>query len=207
MHARTEDLTGKIFGHLTVLRFAGSDMLRAFWFVRCACGTEKKIPAAYLKKGTDSCGCMTRKRIAAHRITHGHSKEPIYAVWFSMIARCYRETHEQFKNYGARGISVCEKWTLFEGFFADMGPSYKPGLSLDRKDNNGNYEKDNCRWVTIKAQLRNKRTTRYIDTPWGRISVGEAAEKSGIKYSTLMYRLDHGISEDKLFIPQNLKTI
>ena len=134
--------------------------------------------------------------------THGFAKHPAYWVWRSMIDRCRLSSHHAYHNYGARGISVTPRWHgSFLAFWLDMGPTYRPGLSLERIDNDAGYGPENCRWATPKEQSRNTRRSRFVRTPWGRITVVEASERSGIAVTTLLYRLDRGWPESRLFIP------
>jgi hypothetical protein len=118
----------------------------------CECGTEKDVKHDHLVNGkTSSCGCSWT--------THGMSKSNEYRVWDSMIGRCHRVTHHAFKDYGARGIFVCDEWRTFEGFYADMGAQPK-GMTLERLDNSQGYSKGNCVWASVTEQARNRRTTK-----------------------------------------------
>jgi hypothetical protein len=123
-------------------------------FVRCNCGVEKKVQLSKLTRAkypTRSCGCENPSRR-----THGLSRTPEYTAWLMMQRRCSDASYESYYNYGGRGISVCERWTSsFENFLEDMGLRPGPNYSLDRKDNNGNYEPSNCRWATELEQAHN----------------------------------------------------
>jgi len=132
---------------------------------------------------------------------HGLSKHPMHAVWSSMLARCYRQSHYAFKDYGARGIDVCADWGDFETFFRDMRPTYKKGLTLERKDNTLGYGKENCEWASWKVQARNRRNNRYVDTPIGLMLLSEAAEYSSLLAATIKYRADVGWPAARLFDP------
>ena len=201
MHHRAKDLSGQTFGYLMALRYHGGNGKKSLWLFRCACGAEVVRVAGEVKRGkTKSCGCY-RDRVQRERATtHGMSRAPQYAVWRSMLARCGNPKHPAWGNYGGRGITVCERWSSFEQFWADMGPTYQRGLDIDRRDNDGGYNASNCRWVTRKINSRNKRRSSRIDTPWGAMTVSEAAERSGIGRSTLWYRIDQGVPRDLLFV-------
>jgi len=202
MHHRAKDITGERLFYLTAISYAGSDGKKSIWNIRCDCGKLFTMPASEWRKGKQkSCGCMTKRLISLANSTHGMSRTPIFNVWHSMKERCECPTAQAWHNYGGRGIRVCKEWSeSFEAFYRDMGPTYRPGLTLDRIDVNGDYEPDNCRWITAKEQCRNKRCNRYIDTPWGRITIAEASERSGIGVTTLCYRLSRGVEGDLLFV-------
>lgn len=204
MHHRARDIAGLRVGYLTALRYSRSDGKKSIWIVACDCGREIEMPASELgkkmKRGVRaSCGCKKTQTLSEKHTTHGMSKHKAFAVWRSMIDRCSLPTHQAWHNYGGRGITVCERWRKsFRAFWEDMGPTYQKGLTLDREDNEENYEPNNCRWVTPKTQGRNTRLNRIIDTPWGRITVAEAAERSRLNYSTILYRIDNGVTDHKL---------
>lgn len=130
---------------------------------------------------------------------HGLSHHPIYAVHDSMMARCYRPKCASYKRYGGRGISVCKRWHDRERFFKDMLPTWSKGLILDRINVDGNYTPKNVRWATVEQSSLNKKETRFMDTPWGRMTVKEASRKSGIGYNTLLYRLSCGAPQSEMF--------
>ena len=125
-------------------------------------------------------------------VTHGMTNTPIYNSWRGMIERCTNPRHKAWHNYGGRGITVCEAWRVFDGFHADMGPSWQLGLTIDRLDNDGDYEPGNCAWRTYKQQRLNSRRINVIDTPWGRMTLGEAAYRSGLHRTTIHSRLKAG---------------
>ncbi len=128
------------------------------------------------------------------------SKHPAYAVWRSMLDRCRLPQHQAYANYGGRGIKVCARWQAsFENFWQDMGPTYRSGLTLERKNNARGYSPKNCMWATRTAQARNKRGNRMIDTPKGKMLLSEASELSGIGTTTLLYRVAHRWPANRLF--------
>lgn len=166
---------GKVFGRLTVVIRAGTyrspkGRTTPLWLCSCSCGESTTLQTSAIRSGgTRSCGCLSRevhseslRRTAQEQATHGHARgnktTAIYKCWRSMIDRCENPNLRAFKWYGARGIKVCERWrNSFTTFLADMGERPAPHLSLDRIDNNGNYEPGNCRWATWKQQMNNKR--------------------------------------------------
>jgi hypothetical protein len=122
--------------------------------------------------------------IACSKKTHGMTGHPIYKAWDSMKERCLNTNSKKYKDYGGRGITINKEWLNFDVFYADVCSSWKPGLTLDRKDNNGNYNKDNFRWATHLEQNRNRRNTPYVILNGGLISLAEAAERCGLSYGT-----------------------
>lgn len=153
------DILGKSFGYLTVVAFSHMKSYGiSCWKCRCRCGvTLTATRLSLVTKHRTSCGCA---RGIYHR-THGLSKAAVYNAWHTMLQRCYNSKHPAFHNWGGRGITVCERWKKFEGFFADMGKP-QPGMSLERIDNGGNYEPGNCRWATQKEQTCNTRRNRLV---------------------------------------------
>jgi hypothetical protein len=161
------DLTGKRFGRLVVLALhpERSRLGLARWVCRCDCGSERIVCGTSLRSGaTKSCRCLLKEMLAKRVTKHGHTKHGLrsraYKCWEGMKNRCFSPRARAYPWYGGRGITVCERWLIFENFYADMGDP-PPGLSLDRINNNGNYEPGNCRWATAAEQLANRRPRRH----------------------------------------------
>lgn len=197
-------MLGKKFGRWTVIESAGrrGKDNRPFWKCRCDCGTEREVDSHNLGHGSKSCGCLQKERAAQAQTIHGLEGHPVHKAWWRMKMRCENPKNKDFKHYGGRGIKICERWRDPKSFYEDMLPSWRVGLSLDRINVNGNYEPNNCAWVTQKQQTRNKRTNVMLDTPWGRICATDAAERIGISPSAFYERLRRTWDGDRLFLPK-----
>ena len=192
---------GEKYNNLTAIGFNYRDKKgRQCWLFRCDCGNKKVIDVSAVKSGhTKSCGCLHKEKASIQgkkNKTHGMIKTKEYKVWDSIKQRCLNKNHKAYKNYGGRGIKVCKSWLKFENFFKDMGKRPK-GLTIDRIDNNGNYEPKNCRWATMKEQSNNTRNNIFISINGVQTSFNELAGIFGIKYTTLRYRLSVGWSLEK----------
>jgi len=170
MNLAYKNMTGKTFTCLCVEYRVANKGERIRWHCVCDCGAVLDVDGASLRRGQESCGCLARERAAeSMRKTmtkHGHTRSargdadsPTYQTWNAMRNRCYNSKWHAFKDYGGRGIAICDRWRGehgFENFLADMGERPQ-GKTLDRKDVNGNYEKDNCKWSTAIEQRNNRR--------------------------------------------------
>lgn len=160
---RANDLTGKRFGRLVALGPIRIDWKRSVvWRCRCDCGTEVSVSTRGLRPDrTRSCGCLTVESTIRRNTKHGMSHTSIHNTWKKLINRCTCPTNDSYKNYGARGISVCEAWRQsFDNFhfYVAQLPHYgEKGYSIDRVNNDGNYEPGNMRWATRSEQSRNRR--------------------------------------------------
>lgn len=190
--ARAVDITGQTFGRLTVVAFdrfyyTPNGTKRAVWLCRCECGKEISVNGCSLKSGnTKGCGCVPSGR------RHGFNSHPLRHIWNGIMRRCHNPLDKDYENYGGRGIFVCQRWHDFINFAEDMSPRPSLEYSVGRLDNDGPYDPENCRWETVVQQGRNKRSSRFVTVGNDSATVSEWAERTGIKYSTLLRRLDKG---------------
>ena len=188
-------LAGKTFGRWTVLRRGeGPIRLGAHWVCRCECGSEKTVRGNTLTVGKSrSCGCLNadvqRAKCVTRNRTHGLSKTRTYDTWANMVQRCTNPKASGWLKYGARGIRVCERWTAFENFYADMGEC-PAGLTLDRKDSLGHYEPGNCRWVTQAIQQNNRGNNRRLTFGGKTMTLMEWSRETGLPREVIAKRLD-----------------
>lgn len=183
------DLTGQVFGRLTVVQEAGIDTRgEKLWMCECECGNVVNVLSSNLRTGhTKSCGCRrSDKGVGNYR--HGMFGTPLYKIWANMIQRCNNPDSTYYHRYGARGISVCDRWLKFENFYADMGENPK-GFCLERINNDGDYCPENCEWVSPKEQARNRETSVDITYNGKTQCVAAWEEELGFKHGTLWMRL------------------
>lgn len=188
---------GEKYGRLLVVERAPNAVnpkdTNARWLCKCDCGRSSIAYGGDLKRGkVVSCGCWNDEK----RTTHGMSRTHINSVWRSMLDRCQNPNNVAYRNYGGRGIAVCERWKEFKNFFADMGDRPK-GYQIDRINNDGNYEPGNCRWATPRQQQNNKRGTRILEFNGKSQSIGDWSLETGIKWQTLRGRLRNGWSIER----------
>jgi len=186
------DLTGVIFGQLKVISRAENAGRRPRWFCLCSCGNEKVVLGENLRMGyTKSCGCSHKEKSSKANSTHKKTGTVEYTAWINMLSRCYNRNKKDFKNYGGRGIEVCDRWKQFENFYADMGDRPE-NTSLDRIAVNGNYEPSNCRWATNLQQARNTRSNRLIEFDGRLAPLSEHCANAGLDYRSVHQRLKRG---------------
>jgi hypothetical protein len=197
------DLTGQRFGRFIVLYredfVKKSGKKETAYICKCDCGKTKKVAAYNLKNGhTQSCGCQSFENRIKARTTHHKTSTRIYRIWRGMKTRCENSNDYHYEFYGKRGIKVCNEWGKFESFYDwAMANGYTEALTLERIDNNGNYEPQNCRWATVKEQCNNRRTSRFITHNNVSHTLAEWAKITNMQPGTLAYRLNSGWSINK----------
>jgi len=204
------DLTGHKYGRLTVLEYQGKRETGGHrWLCKCECGNTKITYGGSLRNGTtQSCGCYQKQRVretlGKHLATINGVPTKDYRIWVNMKSRCLIKSSSYYCDYGGRGITVCDRWkNSFSDFMEDMGPRPSSGHTLDRIDNNGNYEPSNCRWATRREQSNNTRRNRIVEYNGESLSIAEWARKLSLTYPTVYLRLKRGWSiERTLTTPQ-----
>ena len=188
---RFKDITGQKFGRLTAIKYLhNTEANKAVWLCKCDCGNFVEVVGSNLRSGmTNSCGCYKKDM---HPIEHGMSNTRIHKTWQNMKTRCYNKNYIQYKDYGGRGVKVCDEWrNSFKAFYAwAMSHGYEDTLTIDRIDNNGNYTPYNCRWVTTKQQNRNTRKTRKYAINGVTKCLKDWCRFYNIRYSTVLDRLN-----------------
>lgn len=190
--------SGDQFGDWTVIKRVANYKRERAYLCRCKCGKEKVVPSQKLrtKNECNMCRECWKKENYKHGDTIGNSKTPIYAAWDNMLRRCENTNHPQYRLYGGRGISVCKEWHNYEIFKEwCLENGWRKGLSLDRINNDGNYEPSNCRWTTQKVQVRNSRTAK-VETIDGETKTrGEWLKAYNVSYPFVRDRIKkYGVS-------------
>ena len=171
----------------------------AAWLCTCDCGREVVVRSRDLVSDRQrSCGCLRRELIRQRNTIHGCARRGAqtreYLSWLGARGRCYQKKDSEYRNYGARGIRVCDRWRdNFAAFLEDMGPR-PAGRSLDRIDVNGNYEPTNCRWATAAEQMNNRRSSRYVEVDGEKLTVAQASRRLGVPAHKIYDRLSKGLS-------------
>lgn len=201
---RLIDLTGKKCGRLTVIRRCpiNTKQNKPQWECLCECGNTVIVSASSLRSGnTKSCGCYKRDIDRLVNTTHGESKTKLYHIWSSIKDRCYNVHAKSYKDYGERGITMCDEWLNSYESFRDWAieHGYEDGLSIERVDVNSNYCPANCTWIPLSKQCDNKRTTIYITIGDETKPLKKWCDTYDVKYSTALYRYHKGYSINEIF--------
>jgi hypothetical protein len=194
-NTEVKDIRGRRFGRLLVQEFAGINSAGlAAWNCLCDCGKTKILPGAYLTGGrTKSCGCYRQDKARADHTTHGmtHTKE--FTIWSGIRERTLNPNYHHFADYGGRGILMCPEWlNSFETFLSDMGDRPSANHSIDRRDNDKGYYKENCRWATGKEQSRNRRDNHLVTYKGETLPLSAWTERLGFRKMTLRNRIVSG---------------
>lgn len=196
---RPLDLTGQKFNRLTALRQEGRSGKHMLWACSCDCGSGivKHVRASELVAGAvRSCGCivkeLARENVRTKLTTHGKASSRVYRIWLGVKNRCLRKSYKQYNDYGGRGIKIVDRWMDFEAFYADMGDPPSDDHSIERRDNDGNYEPGNCYWATRTQQGANKRTSHLIEYDGRTQTITQWSRELGIPPTTISNRLRRG---------------
>lgn len=199
INSKVADMIGKPFGRLTVVRPHHRSPKYVWYFeCLCACGNRTIVKGGHLRDGlTESCGCKKAEMTSERSRTHGMKDTREYHSWCHMRGRCLNPSNLKYPDYGGRGITICQRWLdSFENFYADMGPC-PDGFTLDRRDNDGNYEPGNCQWASPADQSRNKRNNIWLTLGDRTLCLSDWAREIGIGAQKLKKRLQSGWSIEK----------
>lgn len=208
------NISGCRFGKLIVMKRAQNTKDgKTQWLCQCDCGNSKIIRKSDLITGkTKSCGCLRKeitKNLGFNNKTHGKTNTRIYRIWQAMKSRCYYKKNIQYQNYGERGIKICDEWLDKGNGFINfynwaINNGYKDNLTIDRRNVNGNYEPNNCRWTSMKTQENNRRNNHKINYDNKNYTVSQLSKKINIPKATLLWRINNGWNENELKIPVDL---
>ena len=195
--AKLKDLTGQKFGRLTVISYYGVIKNHYYWNCICDCGKKCIVASTNLKsKRLESCGCLNKESVSIRKTKHKKSNTKLYKIWHNMKLRCYNVKNLNYKNYGGRNITICNEWQKFENFYNwSITNGYNDNLSIDRINVNGNYEPNNCRWITIKEQQNNRRNNHLLTFNGKTQTVAQWSKELNI--SNLRMRLKRGWSIER----------
>lgn len=207
-----KDLTGQVFGKLTVIERAEDyvsprGQRKTQWLCECSCAEHNKVVVSgnHLRSGrSTSCGCFSKEYTTTRNTTHGDTKTRLYNIWSGMKKRCYNVNDPKYNNYGGRGIIICDEWkddfVKFKSWAFDNG--YQDGLTIDRINNDGNYEPSNCKWSNFVEQNNNRRSNKNITFNGETHNLKQWCNKLSLPYSPIQLRLARGWTiEDAFTIP------
>lgn len=182
------DMSGQKYGYLTALSISHrNEREEIFWNCQCQCGSLVVIKGSLMRQGqTKSCGCYRKEVTSMNKKTHGMRSTRLYNVWNHMKRRCTEKNTKEYKNYGGRGITVCDEWENPQNFFEwAIANGYKDNLTIERINVNGNYRPDNCEFIPKSLQSKNRRYNLMIDTGGAEVCAAEAARMAGVSRKTV----------------------
>jgi len=190
---------GERYGRLVVIEESERKRGRRHFLCQCDCGKKSIVEMSKLKNGhTKSCGCYALESVKKRSVTHGCFGQPLYGVWNSMKQRCFNKNVSSYSGYGGRGITVCGEWIEFEPFQKwAINNGYETKLTLDRIDNDGNYEPSNCRWVAHRIQANNRSSNHFLTYNKKTMTIAEWSREVGINQLALAKRLKRGWSIER----------
>lgn len=190
-----KDLTGMVFGRLTVVRYAGhGNCNKTQWECKCSCGNTTIVKSNLLLLGkTKSCGCLALETKSIIHKKHGLRHTPLYSTWLNIKDRCFNPNNDHYKNYGARGIVMCDEWRYDFKKFYDwaIANGYKKHLSIERINVNDGYNPENCKWIPLAEQAKNKTNSIWIHDGETKLSPSEVAQNLGMAVSSIYLRIRH----------------
>lgn len=195
---RLYDLKDKEFNFLKVIEKCENSIgNQIYWKCKCICGKEINVTTRNLRSGkVKSCGCTKSTALSDKKKTHGMTNTRIFRIWSGMKFRCYIPSSSGYENYGGRGITICPEWLGehgFENFYNwSMKNGFRAGLTIDRINNDGNYEPPNCRWTDKINQCNNRRSNRFLTARGETHTVAEWSRITGLKSATIIQRLNRG---------------
>ena len=200
-----KDISGIKFNRLTAIKYEYTRNKKVYWLCKCECGKEKVVAYTSLKRGnTKSCGCLKHERAVSFysqlNRKHGMKDTKIYKQWLGMKARCYSKYTSGYKNYGGRGIQVCEEWkSSFLNFYNwAINNGYSNGLTIERVNLNGNYEPRNCKWITNEEQQNNKRNNKYLEFNGEKHTYSEWSRLLNIPKGTIIDRVRRNFTVEQI---------
>lgn len=191
---------GDKFGRLTIIKEIDGTRYSRRILCKCDCGKNKVVDLTALISGnTQSCGCLKKELVRAKNLTHGLSGSKLHHIWTSMKQRCFNPNDQSYFNYGARGIRVSQEWLDFQEFYKwAMSNGYREGLTIERTDNDGNYEPSNCKIIPFSEQSKNRRSNHWIEFSGERKTMSQWARDLGFKRETIKDRIRSGWPIEKV---------
>lgn len=202
----TNEIIGVKYGRLTIIQDLGTrkPKYKRYVLAQCTCGIKREFMLGRLRTGhTKSCGCWNIEMMVQRATRHGLVKHPLYSVWLGLKKRCYSDKEKSYPDYGGRGITVCDEWlndfTAFYEWALENG--YAKGLEIDRRNNSGNYEPGNCRFVPRIINAGNRRSNRLITFNGQTLIMADWAKELGMRYDKIRYRMNAKWPIDKVLNP------